>query len=299
VRVDAGVIEGDTVTIFYDPMIAKLIVHADDRALALAQLGSALAATEIVGPRSNIEFLERLVRHPEVVEGRIDTSYLDRHLDEVLPAPAAPSTRQLALAATAALLDDEAGSRARAASSADPHSPWARADAWRLGHPGKRLELFASRAGRHEVAAHGSDGHYVLDIDGARIVVRGARQDGETLSAEFDDGAARIVARVDAGAVLLHDGRARLRLERQRAYAREAAVGGGADKVPAPMPGRIVALRVAAGSAVEHGAELLIMEAMKMEITLRAPRAGVVAAVAAAVGDFVEADAVLIRFEAV
>ena len=84
VRIDSGVVEGDVVTIFYDPMIAKLIVHADDRDGALARLRAALARCVIEGPKSNIAFLERLARHPAVVEGRIDTGYLDRHLDEFI-----------------------------------------------------------------------------------------------------------------------------------------------------------------------------------------------------------------------
>ena len=87
VRIDSGVVEGDTVTIFYDPMIAKLIVHDADRPRALARLRAALAECDIAGPKSNIEFLERLVRHPAVVDGTIDTGYLDRHLDEFMPAP--------------------------------------------------------------------------------------------------------------------------------------------------------------------------------------------------------------------
>src|SRR3546814_11919824 len=84
VRIDSGVVEGDTVTIFYDPMIAKLIVWDEDRPKALQRMREALAASEIIGPKSNIGFLERLVRHPAGVEGRIDTGYLDRPLDEFL-----------------------------------------------------------------------------------------------------------------------------------------------------------------------------------------------------------------------
>ncbi len=83
-RIDSGVIEGDTVTIFYDPMIAKLIVWDRRAQLALQRMREALAQCDIVGPKSNIDFLERLVRHPAVVDGRIDTGYLDRHLDEFL-----------------------------------------------------------------------------------------------------------------------------------------------------------------------------------------------------------------------
>src|SRR5690554_3955051 len=91
VRIDSGVVEGDTVTIFYDPMIAKLIVHDRDRPAALARLREALAQCVIEGPKSNVAFLERLVRHPAVVEASIDTGWLDRNPDELLPAPEPPA----------------------------------------------------------------------------------------------------------------------------------------------------------------------------------------------------------------
>src|SRR5690554_1763226 len=91
VRIDSGVVEGDTVTIFYDPMIAKLIVHDRDRPAALARLRDALAACVVEGPKSNVAFLERLVRHPAVVDASIDTGWLDRNPDELLPAPEPPA----------------------------------------------------------------------------------------------------------------------------------------------------------------------------------------------------------------
>src|SRR5690606_31321588 len=108
VRIDSGVVEGDVVTIFYDPMIAKLIVHDSDRPRALARLREALAQCEVVGPKSNIAFLERLARHPAIVDARIDTGYLDRHLDEFVAATDAAIGRlPLLAAATAQLLLQE------------------------------------------------------------------------------------------------------------------------------------------------------------------------------------------------
>ena len=119
VRIDSGVVEGDTVTIFYDPMIAKLIAWDRTRAEALQRMREALAACDVVGPKSNLAFLERLVRHPAVVEGRIDTGYLDRHLDEFVgdAAPDADPVPWFA-AATAWLLHEEAATAARARDSA-------------------------------------------------------------------------------------------------------------------------------------------------------------------------------------
>ncbi|HET7358545.1 MAG TPA: biotin/lipoyl-containing protein, partial [Rhodanobacteraceae bacterium] len=297
VRIDSGVVEGDVVTIFYDPMIAKLIVHDRDRVQALQRLREALAACEIAGPKSNIAFLERLARHPAVVEGRIDTGYLDRHLDEFLGGDLPPPATVLFAAATAALLHDERAVRRDAETGSDPHSPWARADAWRIGHAGKRIVALAAHEARHEIEARGHGGNYRLRHGEAACEVGDARlHDGE-LGARFDGEALRLPVRVDAQRVLLHDGSGRRhRFARAAAFAWATSEAGGADQVVAPMPGRIVLVKTAVGDSVEAGQDLLVMEAMKMELALKAPRAGVVEAIHAAAGDFVEADAVLVRF---
>ena len=294
VRVDGGVVQGDAVTIFYDPMIAKLIVWDADRPQALERLRQALAGCEIEGPKSNIAFLERLARHPAVVEARIDTGYLDRHLDEFVTGHSEPGPRTLFAAATAALLHDETHV---AADPADPRSPWASADAWRVGHAGKRVVAFTRGESRFEIEAHGHAGDYRLRHGDSTCEVRGARLDDAALSARFDDAAERFDLRADAHRVLLHDadGR-RWRLDRAAAYAWAAKDAAGGNQVIAPMPGRIVLVKARPGDGVEEGQELLVMEAMKMELALKAPRAGTIESVSAAQGDFVEADAVLVRF---
>ena len=297
VRIDAGVIEGDTVTIFYDPMIAKLVVWDRTRADALQRMRDALVQCAIVGPKSNIDFLERLVRHPAVIEGRIDTGYLDRHLDEFLPADVAPDNAILFAAATAVLLGEEAQAPLLARASGDPHSPWARADAWRLGHPGKRIVCFAHGGERIEVDAHGAAGSYVLDCGDAHCTVENALVRNGFLSASFDGIARLYRSQVDKDNVLLHDGERRTQLPRVAAFAFTQSAHTGGDRINAPMPGRIVLMKVKSGDEVSEGQELIVMEAMKMEITLKAPRAAKIAAVNAAVGEFVEADAVLVRFE--
>jgi 3-methylcrotonyl-CoA carboxylase alpha subunit len=284
------------VTIFYDPMIAKLIVHDHDRPAALARLREALAATEIVGPRSNIDFLERLVRHAAVVDGTIDTGYLDAHLDDVLPQALPPTPRQWFAAAALALLDDELAAREAARTSSDPHSPFAVADAWRPGHPGRRIALLGWRGERQEVSAHGHGGDYAMELGELRAQVGMARVDAGFLGLAIDGVALRLRVHRATGGFTLHDGERRLRFEHLRAYAFEGEATAASDRVVAPMPGRVVDVRTAVGMRVEEGAELLVMEAMKMEITLRAPRAGTIALVAAIAGEFVDADAVLVRY---
>jgi 3-methylcrotonyl-CoA carboxylase alpha subunit len=294
VRLEGGVIEGDTVTIFYDPMIAKLVAWDTDRPQALQRMRTALAECEIVGPKSNIAFLERLVRHPTIVEGRIDTGYLDRHLDEFIAGATQPDIRSVFAATVAALMHDESDPGGAAA---DPHSPWNTADAWRIGRAGKRIVALAVRDHRHEIDAWGHAGSYRLRTGDAGCVVEGAHRDTRTLNARFDGAAMRFGVRVDASRILLHDAAGfRWRFERVPAFAWEASVTASGDVVIAPMPGRIVLVKASAGDKVEAGQELLVMEAMKMELSLRAPRAGNIESIFAAAGEFVDADAVLVQF---
>ncbi len=297
VRIDGGVIEGDTVTIFYDPMIAKLIVWDEDRPQALQRLRDALMSCEMVGPKSNIAFLERLARHPAVVEGRIDTGYLDRHLNEFLAGDTVPGHHALFAATVAALLHDECAVVTNARHGSDPFSPWSRADAWRVGHAGKHIVALSLHGHRYEVEAHGHDGNYQLHHGDANGDVRGARHDGETLSARFDDEALRLPMRADGARVTVHDSAGnRHSFERAPAFAWHTKEGGGGNQITAPMPGRIVLVKANPGDTVAEGQELLVMEAMKMELALKAPRAGTIESISAAQGDFVEADAVLVRF---
>jgi 3-methylcrotonyl-CoA carboxylase alpha subunit len=298
VRLDGGVVEGDTVTIFYDPMIAKLIVYDTDRTQAMQRLREALAECDIVGPKSNIAFLERLVRHPVVIEGRIDTGYLDRHLSEFLTGDAAPSDHVLFAAATAALLHDEKNVVNDALRTDDPYSPWSRADAWRIGHAGKHIVALSLREQRYEVQAHGHDGNYALQHGQSRCEVQGARYHDGILSARFDGQGVRLAIHADAERTLLHDVNGqRHAFVRAPAFAWEAKEGAGGNQIIAPMPGRIVLVKAKADDNVEEGQELLVMEAMKMELALKAPRAGTIEMVSAVQGEFVEADTVLVRFK--
>lgn len=295
VRVDAGVVEGDAVTIFYDPMIAKLIVWDRDRTGALQRMREALAACDVVGPKSNVEFLERLVRHPAVIEGRIDTGYLDRHLDEFVGDSGGHDEHALAAAATAWLLHEEAAAPRLALASGDPYSPWGRADGWRLGHPGKRIVALQHRGERVEIPAHGSDGAYLLEIGSNRHKITRAQLRHDALAASFDGVARRWQVALDEERVSVHDGVRRHVYLHAPAFAYAMQANASGDRVTAPMPGRIVVVRAKAGDEVAEGQELLVMEAMKMELSLKAPRAGKIDAVQAAAGDFVEADAVLVK----
>ncbi|KRG70969.1 acetyl/propionyl/methylcrotonyl-CoA carboxylase subunit alpha [Pseudoxanthomonas dokdonensis] len=297
VRIDSGIVSGDTVSIFYDPMIAKLIVWDQDRPRALARMRQALAQSYIVGPKSNIGFLERLLRHPAVVEATIDTGYLDRHLDEFLPqAEADPAL--LAAAVVSHLLTEEQRARQQAATSTDPGSPWAATDGWRLGHSHQHPLAFLLRGEIVRVQAQGDAGDYRLQWDEQSLQVEGARLTGDALSLRLQGQGKRFTVFTADNHLSVHDGQQRLSLEAVPAYQRQQqGVDGGGHRVTAPMPGRVVLVKAKPGEQVSAGQELLVMEAMKMELALKSPRAGVVKAIDAREGDFVEADAVLVSLE--
>ncbi len=302
VRIDSGVIEGDNVSVFYDPMIAKMIAWDHDRHSALQRMRDALAEVSVIGPKSNVAFLERLLRHPAVIEGTIDTGYLDRNLEEFIgPAEVgdeAAANAFLSAAAIISLLAEESDARLHASDSADPNSPWRRADGWRLGHPGKRIIALIDGDERIEVSAHGAQGNYRLACAELNVEIKDATLADGWLSARHEGIARRHRIFADGARITVHDGQSRRIFEHAPAFAFVEAGSSNVDRVLAPMPGRIVVVKAKVGDEVAEGDELLVMEAMKMELTLRSPRAGRIEAIQAAAGDFVDADAVLVQLEA-
>ncbi|MDO5609893.1 MAG: acetyl/propionyl/methylcrotonyl-CoA carboxylase subunit alpha [Pseudomonadota bacterium] len=293
VRIDSGVIEGDTVTIFYDPMIAKLIVHGADRPRALARLRDALAACEIEGPKSNITFLERLARHPAVVGGTIDTGYLDRHLDEFIGSDNDADDGVLLRAIAASAL------RLRDGARANPHSPWQIIDGWRLDGSGDTPIRLAHGDVDAYLWLSGKNGDFVVREGDALTYLDGLRLDGGALSGRINGHSRRLQIAVHGDVVLLHDGERRHRIERTALHRLEDEHGAqSGDVIKAPMPGRVVLVSAKPGDTVKAGDVVLVMEAMKMELALKSPRDGVIDEVRGAEGDFVEADALLVKLAA-
>ncbi|MEO8001096.1 MAG: acetyl/propionyl/methylcrotonyl-CoA carboxylase subunit alpha [Arenimonas sp.] len=299
VRLDTGVVEGDTVSIFYDPMIAKLIVWDEDRPRALAQLQNALSYADIKGPKSNIDFLEKLVRHPIVVSGKITTNYLDQHLSEVLPQTTEVPEHFLVAATVTALLADEKQSRQAALQSSDPNSPWAIADGWRIGHESQRKLCLQWHDLNLDIFAKGAQGNYQITYKDISFTVANAAIQNIALSFLLDATSQRFLVHADKSIITVHDGLSRARFDRLPAFSYENnTASSGSDRITAPMPGRMVVVKAKPGDEVIEGQELAVMEAMKMELSLKSPRNGKIASISVNAGDFVDADALLIQLEA-
>ncbi len=294
VRVDSGVREGDAITPFYDPMIAKLIVHGANREEALKRMARALRDSEAVGLATNAAFLQRIVASEPFASGDLDTGLIERHHDALF-APHALQPVAVALAVAALLAREQAGA------GGATRSPWATLGNWRLNGDFARTLDWRVLDGDVAVSVRHTDG-----ADGARLAIDGgeplafAWQAGEaagefvaTLGAQR--GAGRVVTEDDTFHVFSNGHADTLAWINPLAHAGDTEQGGG--RLTAPMPGKVIAVLVEPGQQVEAGAPLIVMEAMKMEHTIGAPNAGTVAEVLYAVGDQVADGAQLIRLE--
>ena len=298
VRIDSGVRQGDEVSIHYDPMIAKLIVWDSDRNAAIRRMRTALADFEVVGVTTNTGFLGNVVAHPAFAAGEVDTGFIERHRDGLFPESAPASDRTLALAALDLMLNRSAEAVLRAQKSHDPYSPWHQTGGWRLNSDNYHHLHFIDGEQVVPVVAHYRPSGYLLDLPGGSLLVRGECDGAGDLLADL--GGTRIKATViRSGAVLtvLDQGKShQLTIHDPHAVGDqdEAAAG----RLTAPMPGKIVAILVTCGAAVERGTPLLIMEAMKMEHTINAPYDGSVAEFHYPVGATVNEGAELLDFSA-
>ncbi len=268
-RIDSGIVQGSEISPWYDPMIAKLTVHGADRATALRSLSRALGDTQVAGTVTNLNFLRALAAHPEFVAGDVDTDLIARHIDD-LTDDGVPTAGEVAVAAVTA---------------ADLQPPFA-------AHTGFRLWDAASQIVTLGADDEAQDLRYVIDspdqvsVDGTPICAKGTgwRTPDGTFQAVRVDDQVTVFGAVSRSFLALDP------LER-------SAAGAGGDDVTAPMPGLVRAVEVVAGDIVEEGQRLIVLEAMKMEHVLRAPRDGAVANVTVSEEDQVTAGHLLIALE--
>ena len=263
VRVDSGVDEGGNVSPFYDPMIAKVIAHGENRDAALDRLGEALENSVVAGPKSNLAFLRAVVAHPEVRKGGFDTGFCDREIGNLTGG----TVGDAAIARAVELLIAPAEPAPTASGWVDP---WDIRDAFQLGGVREVVQPIV-------IGGEGAEARLVWDDTGFSVRL------GEAMSRE--GGAAELVG--PGVAYALEAGRA-LRVELEDPLSRLAEDSGDAGHIRAPMHGKVIAVFVSAGDEVSRGDRLFAVEAMKMEHVVTAPHDGTVEAVAASAGDQVE-----------
>ncbi len=281
-RVETGVRSGDAISPFYDPMIAKLVVHAGDRAGALQALDEALNRTQIAGSVTNITFLSALARDEDFAAGDVDTGLIGRKQD-ALTRSKQPGEAVIAMAALVA-----SGARSRV-SEADP---WGAISGYAHFHPvARRAGL---NAGDQMVAAHiapRSDGRFDVSLtEGGRVYTLAAPGPSGVLRDNGEIGVA-----IWPGHVTLFSGGQAFSFAVPDPLGQSADAAGGGDSMRAPMPGLVKVVRAASGDTVSKGQPLLVLEAMKMEHTIAAPHEGVIADIVTE-GAQVTDGMVLVRF---
>jgi len=293
-RVDTGVRRGDTVTPFYDPMIAKIIASGEDRPAALAVLRRALAETAVLGVVTNRDFLGRIAAHPSFSSAETDTGFIDRHAVTLMPGPKRAPDAALVVAALSRLMSRKAAAKEAAARFGDPFSPWFRVNGWRLNGVARQEIILCDGAGERKVAASAWADDWLLEVDDRTVVAAAEWRPDEVFSVVLDDvrHRAHVLDHGSETAVLL-DGES-WRLVEIDPLALRTSEDPTAGRLTAPMPGRVIQLLVEPGNNVRRGEPLMIIEAMKMEHTVAAPADGVIEAVRFAIGDLVEEGAELI-----
>ncbi|MDD0976589.1 acetyl/propionyl/methylcrotonyl-CoA carboxylase subunit alpha [Pseudomonas fontis] len=278
-RVDSGVSEGDSVSPFYDPMLGKLIAWGEDREQARLRLLAMLDEFAIGGLKTNIAFLRRILAHPAFAAAELDTGFIPRYQAQLLPAPQA-LPEQFWQAAGEAFIQSEPTLQR----SDDPASPWAAREGFRAGVPaqisvhlncnGQNQALGLTRAAASPFTLEGEQ--LVVDSNGMRRQHLAIRR-GQTLYLQWEG---------ELHAVTAYDPIA-------EADAGHSHQGG----LSAPMNGSIVRVLVEVGQQVEAGAQLVVLEAMKMEHSIRAPQAGTVKALYCQEGEMVSEGSALVELE--
>ena len=291
VRIDTGVREGDEVGIHYDPMIAKLVAHGEDRRDAVERLRRALDESRVAGLPTNLGMLKRIVASPAFAAAKLDTGFLDS-------LPAVPDEDQdefgLAIACLYVLLEQIAASGHEGGNSKDPHSPWHTLPGWRLNAPGEDVIVIHIGERECRIGVRYEADEFVLMLPSGSVTARGRLLNDGRLIASIGNRRlhAEVVRDGDHLDVFFTGRSMRVRYEnRDRPGASEEALSG---RLVAPMPGRVISLLVARDASVHKGQALMVIEAMKMEHTIHAPTDGTVTTVAFDEGDLVDEGAELL-----
>jgi 3-methylcrotonyl-CoA carboxylase alpha subunit len=290
IRVDTGFRTGDVVTPYYDALLAKLVAWGSDRAQALARLVEALRGFEITGVTTNLAFLEALASHPQVIRGEIDTGLIERELGALTKTSPALAALDLAAACVAVLVREHSSAPTRA-------SPWDRTDGWSISSRRGRRLSFQHGAERYDAVLWYARNGLSLQFGGETTRLQFVPREASLFDLCLGDAPERVSAMWSDRDLELTTPRGRLKLHWIDPFAANLAQAAGASRIAAPMPGTVTRILAEAGADVARGAPLIVLEAMKMEHTLRAPSAGRLKALKCAVGDFVQEGTELADFE--
>ncbi|KWV54306.1 3-methylcrotonyl-CoA carboxylase [Bradyrhizobium macuxiense] len=291
-RIDAGYRSGDSVSPYYDAMLAKVIAWAPTRQAAIEKLNRGLEETDVRGIVTNIPFLSALVTHPDTRANAIDTGFIERQLKNLTAEKGAAGEFELC-AAVAAIVNAE-----QKVARSEANSPW-QAFGWMP--VGRRQRVFSFRQSHGPelpITLHYGSGPSTLSVGGRELTFSISSPDDAGFDLTLNGVKSRIASVIEGHELYLRTRNGRFDLHWVDPFGGESEEQVGEDKIVAPLPGTVVALLAEEGAMLEKGAPILTLEVMKMEQTLRAPYAGILTKLKCKVGDIVGEGVELAEVEA-
>ena len=293
VRIDSGIIQGDEVSVFYDPMLAKLITWDQDRARALTRLNAALCDYQVVGVKTNLNYAKAIASHPDFAQGHYSTAFINTYGD-TLSTTEQPTELDFAIAAVYRVTKAIAQTRDKAKRSANAQSPWYQMTGWQNNlitiNQFSYVDPSANDSSEPvavKVSFKGDSLEVTVSESGLEMVVGSAELNGQQLHAEIADQRISVdIIEQDELIHILSHGR-HIQLAEFTTQSTDLGTSANANVI-APMHGSIVAIHASEGAEVTQGEKLITMEAMKMEHVITAPSDGIIASINTAVGEMVE-----------
>jgi 3-methylcrotonyl-CoA carboxylase alpha subunit len=307
-RVDSGIASGDTITTHYDSMLSKLIAWGETRKEAISQLNSGLAQYHLAGVATNLIFLKRILQEPDFLAEKIDTHFIADHWDSLVAQPPAPSSMLRIAAAIYTAIHQVQRAKISALATQDPYSPWASYENWRLNEAASQVFHFLCQEepievgllfkGENQFEAQVKDRNFQVTAVFAEenhfsICILQPDADGYIQTARYTYPVTAVFCNEELHVWIENEAvifKPCVSLSSEQAHHH-------ASQLCAPLPGTVIALCVKEGALVEAGERLVVIEAMKMEHTIRAPSRGIVKAWHFKLGDLVSEGAELLAFE--
>lgn len=299
VRIDTGVRQGDEVSVFYDPMIAKLIVWDETREKALQRLAKALSEYRINGVTTNIDFLYNLATSEPFVKAEIDTSFIEKHQNLIFHQDSQTLANELPMAALYLVLSNAKNAQLSASTTNDPYSPWNQTNAWRLNE----AYIHHLTLAHHEIEypiiveqkRQGTGSYFLITVDGRTVDCQGSI-DGDVLKVSIDGYRSHATISHFDNKISLYRQNGVFNFTHVLPDCGDSSEDDNHGGLVAPMNGTIVSILVSAGDNVMKDQPLVIMEAMKMEHSIKAPHSGTIDAVYFKEGEMVDGGTALLAF---